>query len=430
MSFQFVHLETYSRKSDKSGRSVNFIFDEADRVSHACVHVKDPEPPVLVYGQPIADLRSQHDEITSVAKMINKDGQERSLRKDQNTLLTVIASHPFTPEECKEDSGKMAEYEKWERDTVQWLQKQYGDELKTIVRHTDESRMHIHAYVLPENLKAYDLHPGVSSKRRVKAEALESGEDGKTANKMGDAAYKQSMRDWQDSYFDDVGVKNGLARLGPQLRRLSRAEWQREQKQAEALKVAHDRAADLNDKAQHFVENVKKTAGAISSDAARKKQAADAQMNKAASVVEQARHSVVKSRQLNQKAQNELKKAEKMISKARFEAQTILSSAGEKAKMLSGIGGFFRNIWDGLRRSAIRDEISKEYEKQVFDLEVKTSIAQSEIVHLRKDKRKFQDENQNLKNSVRELAADINKLHERYGNKKKNDYQSERKMRM
>jgi len=396
MSFQFVHLETYSRKSDKSGRSVNFIFDEADRVSHACVHVRDPEPPALIFGCSIAELRSEHEQNTSTAK----------------------------------DSGKMAEYEKWERDTVQWLQKQYGDELKTIVRHTDESRMHIHAYVLPENLKAFDLHPGVSSKRRVKAEALERGEDGKTANKLGDAAYKQSMRGWQDSYFSEVGAKNGLARLGPQLRRLSRAEWQREQIQAAALKQVHDRAADLNDKAQHFVENVKKTAGAISSDAARKKQAADAQMNKAASVVEQARHSVVKSRELSDRAQKELKKAEKMISKARSDAEKILISADEKAKKVSGFGGFFRNIWDGLRRSKIKDQIAKEYDKQVFDLEVKASIAQSEIVHLRKDKRKFQDENQNLKSSIRDLSADINKLHERYGNKKKNDYQSERKMRM
>jgi len=34
MAYQFIHLETYSRKSDKSGRSTSFIFDEAERQKH------------------------------------------------------------------------------------------------------------------------------------------------------------------------------------------------------------------------------------------------------------------------------------------------------------------------------------------------------------------------------------------------------------
>ncbi|MBO1360942.1 hypothetical protein J2D73_14220 [Acetobacter sacchari] len=107
----------------------------------------------------------------------------------------------------------------WQRGTVRWLQRQFGAALRSVIRHDDESYPHLHAYVLPTtpNMRAADLHPGARAKRR----AMDAG----ASNKAGDIAYKEAMRLWQDSYWQDVGARCGLERIGPARQRLSRAEW-------------------------------------------------------------------------------------------------------------------------------------------------------------------------------------------------------------
>ncbi|TCQ07687.1 hypothetical protein C8J34_104148 [Rhizobium sp. PP-F2F-G36] len=222
--FQFVHLESWSRKADDKGRSTSFILDEASRKPVASVHVPEPKPPTVIYGVGIEEVRQMHDAAAAVA-MTSVKGKPRKIRLDQKTLHTVVASHPYTVEEVRGDKAKAAEVRDWERRTIGWLRYQYGPALKSVIRHVDEKQWHIHAYVLPTSdpeLKAMVFHPGVMAKRAVKAGARRPGEDGKALNKRADHAYKAALREWQDSYHEAVATPCGLTRLGPARRRLSR----------------------------------------------------------------------------------------------------------------------------------------------------------------------------------------------------------------
>ena len=230
VSYQFIHIETYARKADSAGRSTTFVFDEADRQPDACQHVTAPQPPTLVDGAMLAEVRALHDHRAAQA-MTEAAGKAKRIRVDQHTLATVVASFPNPWNEVRADSAQAAALADWERRTVDWLRDQFGDQLKAVVRHDDERFPHLHAYILPADasMRAKVLHPGWSAKSAAVAAAKAEGVDGKAANARGDSTYKAAMRAWQDCYWESVGLPCGLARLGPGRRRLTRAEWQTEQ---------------------------------------------------------------------------------------------------------------------------------------------------------------------------------------------------------
>jgi hypothetical protein len=235
MSYQFAHLETYSRKANKQGVNTRFVFDEVTRRDpEACRHVENPTPPTLVYGMSVEDLEALHDKMCEETKTTNAKGQTRAIRKDQHTLMTVVLSYPGQPE------PGIASYDEWKRRSVDWLKKKYGDDLKTVVEHTDEANPHLHAYILPGNARAKDMNPGYVAKRAAEAEAKEAGKDAKAAVKDGNRAYRSAMREWQDSFFEEVGRPCGLTRIGPARRRLTR-----EQHTMEKDAVKRARAAEL-----------------------------------------------------------------------------------------------------------------------------------------------------------------------------------------
>ncbi|MCK8484333.1 hypothetical protein MUY21_09820 [Aliiroseovarius sp. S2029] len=60
---QFLHIQSYSRKANKIGQSVQQILDEAGRAPEFCQHVENPEPPNLIYGLTPLQVREKHDEI-------------------------------------------------------------------------------------------------------------------------------------------------------------------------------------------------------------------------------------------------------------------------------------------------------------------------------------------------------------------------------
>ncbi len=307
MAYQFVHLDLWSRKADAKGRSTDFIFDEANRKPIACVHVPDPKPPTTLYGVGMEEARQMHDAAAAVATTTVK-GKPRKIRADQKTLYTVVASHPYTVEEVRGDKVKLADVKKWERLTIAWLRNQYGPALKCVVRHTDEKQWHVHAYVIPtadSEMKAMDFHPGAIAKRAVKAAGPRPGEDAKALNKRADQAYKSAMREWQDSYHDAVAAPCGLARIGPARRRLTREEWKAEQTQAGALKKALDRATNVEIKGQAYIDRTKAAAASM---------------------------------------------------KAEAEA---------KAARLQGVGGAVRAVVDGIQESRIREQIRRDFARDI-----------------------------------------------------------------
>lgn len=277
MGYQFIHLESYSRKADAKGRDTNFIFGEASRRPEASVHVSAPASPIVVFGIGLDQVQQMHDSAVASATVMVKGGKTRKLRSDQKTLHTVVASHPHTMEDVRADPVKRREAEEWELRTISWLRQQYGDDLKSIIRHEDESHYHLHAYVLPVSdpeLRAAKLHPGVTAKRAIMDAGGKVDEGKKALSRRADAAYKQAMREWQDSYHEAVAVPSGLTRLGPQRRRLSREEWQREQVQARSLQQVVQHARKVKASGEEFIARTKTDAAKVKADAERAQEAA------------------------------------------------------------------------------------------------------------------------------------------------------------
>lgn len=270
MAYQFVHLESWSRKPDATGRSTDFIFDEASRKPIASVHVPEPKPPQVIFGVGVDEVRQMHDAAAAAAMTPGARGKLRKIASTQKTLHTVVASHPYTVEQVLADPKKATEVRDWERRTIGWLRGQYGSALKSVIRHTDEKQWHIHAFVLPSHdaeLRAGLYHPGVIAKREVKAAGARDGEDAKALNKRADVAYKSAMREWQDSYHRTVAVHCGLTRIGPARRHLTREQWKAEQTQAKALKNAVDRAEVIRRQGQTYVARAQAEAAGIKAEA-------------------------------------------------------------------------------------------------------------------------------------------------------------------
>ena len=370
MSFQFIHLETYSRKGDASGRSTGFVFAEARRDAGASVHVAHPAAPIIIHGADVDAVEQQHDAAAEAARTTPKGGKPRKIRVDQHTLFTIVASHPFTVEEVRADAAKRRDVERWERFTVDWLKQQYGDALASIVRHEDEPHWHLHIYVLPSasDMKASALHPGQTAKAEIMAAGPTPGEDSKALNRRGDAAYRSAMRAWQNSYFEAVSAKCGLTRIGPARRRLTRAEWQAEKTQAKALLETLDRAEATRQRVETFVQNTKDRAEAFickTKETAEKIQAeAIAAKVDAEHRMEVAKASTAAALAAQDEAVKEQRKAQGMMARARHEAAKVRKAAAR----LQHLPSILRTLWDGFRKSRIQYRIHASFESEMENL--------------------------------------------------------------
>lgn len=327
MAHQFVHIENFSRKGDRKGRSTSFVFSEAMRRSDAALHVRDPLPPVVVFGSDVADIERLHDDRAALAKTTPKGGKERAVRKDQHTLCTVVMSHPYTMSEVLNSKDKRQEVDAWERRNLHWLKAQFGDSLVSVIRHEDEAHWHLHAYALPDgtDMKASRLHPGQVAKAAVLAAGARPGEDEKAVIKRSDHAYKAAMRRWQDAYFQAVAMPCGLSRIGPGKRRLTRAEWQAEQVQAKALQASLDQARLIRVRGEKYIKETQAAAKVITSTARQDR--------------EQAERAVLDAARIHQTS----------------------IAAQRSAERVKGLGGLLRAFWDGMRISAVREAVTAEF---------------------------------------------------------------------
>lgn len=414
MAFQFARVELFSRKG-KDGRGTGFVFDEVSRKPSASMHVQAPCAPVVVYGLSPDALRALHDERAAVARQKIKGGKSRAVRQDQNTLVTLVLSHPATMEEFRASDAVRLDVEAWEARSVTWLRAQYGDKLASVVRHEDESHPHIHAYVLPDDsaMKAALLHPGFRAKAGVTSAGPGPGEDEKAHAKRANAAYQAAMRSWLDDYHLHVGQRSGLTRMGPGRRHLTRAAWHEEKRQAAALKETLERAdalratvqaqarefvsktkgqgAELLASAQAAAEKTREEAAQLRADAARRADAAKA-------AVDAAQAAEVRAREAAEKAQKEQQAAE---------------LATMSARRLSGLGGALRGLWDGLRRSKVADRIRAELAPVVEQWERVAKDAATRAAEANADRRELTEKLKEVRRSADVLGAQRDELRER-----------------
>ncbi|MBY3589478.1 hypothetical protein HJA87_06215 [Rhizobium bangladeshense] len=408
MAYQFIHLESFSRKADSKGRGTAFIFGEARRDPAASVHVPNPSPPVVVYGATVDEVEALHDAAADAARTTPKDGKPRKLRQDHKTLHTVVASHPLTMEEVRADPAKRREAEEWERRTVAWLRAQYGDDLKSVVRHEDESHFHVHAYIVPASdpeMRAARHHPGTTAKRAVMAAGPAEGEDTKALSKRADRKYKAAMRAWQDSYHEAVAVPCGLTRLGPQRRRLTREEWQAEKTQARALRAAIDRANTVKGKVESFVATKKmETESMVSTaetTAAALRAEADATKAEADRRLAEAKAATDAALKAQDRAIAEQRKARGMMSRVRAEAARVR----EASARLQRLPSLIRTAWDGFRQSRVADRIRASVEREMERLREQATSAADRASKADADRKEAVERARILDQSLTETTA-------------------------
>lgn len=229
---QFMHLQSYSRKANEGGQSVEQVLAEAARVPEYSKHVVDPRPPSLVYGVTADQVRRLHDEMvdSGAVEVTLKNGRtaRRGIRKDRHTLMTAVASHPLSTHLVNTKADARADYERWRDHNLAWLKMRFGDKLISVIEHWDEKHPHIHAYILPlddPTCSARQLNPAWQAKEEAMELARTAGHDDKAALKLGNAAYRAKARELQDHYYEHVSLACGLTRTGPKRERLSRQQW-------------------------------------------------------------------------------------------------------------------------------------------------------------------------------------------------------------
>lgn len=234
--YQFVHVNSYARKvsvkskprkGDEKIWNVQDILDEATR-KEGCFskEITNPQPPIHIYGDPIEQI----PETVQHWADNTKDSKGRKTRVDAKGLLAgVFSAEPGTPQE---------EWERIRADGVEWAKAKYGPRLRTIIEHIDEPNPHCHFYVVPLPGEEFEtVHEGLAAKK----EAIASGMKSKDAN----VPYIKAMKAFLDEYHDRVGAPNGMTRIGPGRRRLTRIEWHAEKQQAEAIKQQHRKAEQM-----------------------------------------------------------------------------------------------------------------------------------------------------------------------------------------
>lgn len=248
MSFQFIHQETYSRASRKE-KTVNMkggrtrvvsskssaadIAAEAMREPENSPHVKNPKPPKLIFGE---DPRKVVNQIEELAGEL-KDSLNRKIRKDAQVLSVLVASHPIPMADAR-DKKATEEITSWIKSTRKWAAEKYGDQLKSIVFHSDESHPHLHIFLQPEDLEISNVHEGISAKKEArKGGGVES------------QAYKDGMKSFQDDYFEKVSIKHGMTRLGPKIQRLTRKAFIAQKENALTIKNSLDTMQKKYDRA-------------------------------------------------------------------------------------------------------------------------------------------------------------------------------------
>jgi len=437
MAFQFAHVETYSRKGDsKGGGSVKWILAEARRDEGACPHVARPGEPVLVYGRSLDELEQMHDDLCATVRNEIAGGKSRSVRVDQHTLFTVVCSYPVPVENVQDSPDEKRRLNEWQERNIEWLKSEYGENLKTIIMHGDEEYPHIHAYVLPPDLRCRNLHAGAAAKEAVMKAGPAEGEDSKAHNKRGDKEYRSAMSAWQDRYFEKVGLPSGLTRLGPGKRRLSREGWKAEQAAVKAVQIAQERVRHIEGQKDAFVARTKqeaalyveKTRAAVQVEADRLKadalaktaeskrlhSAAVAKERAAAEKLKSAEKATVGARLLNERAKKTHEEAQKILKNAKVEANRILSAASVQVKKLTSFGSGLRSLWSGLKVDKIRDEIKKEAADEIDKLDNQRREA---VLSMYQERRKRQDAEARVSESLahekemrNELFAVRNKL--------------------
>lgn len=233
MKSQFMHVELYSREepakktinksknlnhqSDVRTTTVSGVLSEMKREEGFTSHLERVDAPQVLYGS-IDALERSVERYEAEFKTTDKNGKEKKLRKDACILLAGVVSLDRADEEI---------WEEYKKSSIEYLKNKYGENLKCVVEHTDETNPHFHFYVVGN--KDQDLNLLHDGKLAVSKLAKED------KKKLHQTAYTEAMIKFQDDFYVQVSNKFGLSRTGeePRERYKSRPDYLRFKKRQE-----------------------------------------------------------------------------------------------------------------------------------------------------------------------------------------------------
>ena len=238
MSYQFIHIEDYSRtiakkkkndgkekyNKETKGRSVRDIIAEAKREIGNCPHVENPKDPILLFGVDLDEVEKLAYEYHENTKLTDKNGKEKKLRSDANILLAGVVSLNRENEDI---------WDEYKKDAIAFLSNKYGKKLVSVIEHTDEENPHFHFYVIQEQGKRFDLiHDG--------KKALFENRDKKKHDQ--NIAYLNAMRKVQEDFFRVVSSNYGLSKDGPKRKRTSRKDYFKQKREIKLIQQVKEQA--------------------------------------------------------------------------------------------------------------------------------------------------------------------------------------------
>lgn len=186
----------------RTARTARDILGEAARLPSHSRHVDAPQPPVVLRVQ--GQQRGPDYVLALLEERVlrARDSRGRRIRKDAHLLVAGVASYPGTHEEVELDPAR---YKAWGAATLKFLHAEYGEHLISAVLHKDETRPHVHFYLVPaeSDFTAGAIHPGQAAARPfTKAQVRER-----------QSAYRAAMTAFLDRYYAAV-AHLGLTRTG------------------------------------------------------------------------------------------------------------------------------------------------------------------------------------------------------------------------
>ncbi|PSL09198.1 hypothetical protein CLV44_13411 [Marinobacterium halophilum] len=361
--YQFIHIEAYARTGHSKKRSLISIAQEADRDSGSHPHVTTPLRPEYLLGHSFTDAAEQIVAAADQSK-VTHSGKGRKVRKDANVGIGLIASHPLSLNDLHalpeaERVIAIASVQDWAEHVITFAQSEYPNLVQVAALHWDESYPHIHILIgSTEPTNDFQIiHNGERARKRAQG-------NNRTAQgkKAGNDAYTKEMRRFQDRYHHEVAIHHGQARLGPGRRRLTRAQWQKEQTQADAL--AHSKR--LADAIQSRIET-------DLADAAIQAQvivdASQDEANHQRKMIEQERLRAERERQQAEVHKQLAKEETRQATELKVQAEQVKSALDERARAMSKYDGMFGRIlgWLGIRQRIERKAEAK-FQKQITGL--------------------------------------------------------------
>lgn len=272
--YQFAHIETYSakgksapspdefygkRKNGQKAWTAQEIIDELERLEHASQHVIPGRPgPEIIPGDVdnFVDLRAAQKKAAAVktwASYAQPDGsvvlRERKLRVDTASIYASVVSLPVRTEDALSDPLVRARAVKVLRKAIthdrERIEKAGGRFMMAVV-HWDEEFLHAHIMALdPVRGAVKHLHPGYAAKAQVEETSAGRKIPKAQVNKLGNIAYCDAMRGWQDDFYAAVFKDAGLLRYGPRRERLSTPGYKRAKESARLRAEDEQRRAEL-----------------------------------------------------------------------------------------------------------------------------------------------------------------------------------------